>query len=586
MSDRVSELEAKVAELSVTIQQMEQRLGVLERGLTPAAARRVRAAAASAQSSATTSMLRQDAASVASTISLVGRTLLVMAGAFALRALTDKQVLPPWIGATLGFVYAGIWMAQADRAAAVRKLASAGFHGAAAVLIGFPLLIEAAARFHLFPSWIAAIVLSGFTAVGLTVAARRRFQTLAWLVVLAAIPAAFALAIALGQIAAPLVFLIVLGTGTVWLGYVLDWHGLRWPPAFAADLAVLFLAVEAVRSGARDGPVTAVLVQFALMAAYLGSTAVRTLRLGRSVVTFEIVQAAAVVVAGLGGAAFVAARVGTGADALGALALVAGAAGYAVALAFAESERSRANFQFYASLGAAFVLAGGAFLLPGLGRALFWAGLAVVAARGARRASRNTLAIHAALYAVAAAVASGLVGQAADGLLESPAVAWSAISPGELAVAAAIAFAAWTLATPARGALEHLPRVVLVVVLAASVAGLVLGVAVPAIAGLPGAGADAGVVATVRTAVLALGAVALALAGRSDGWAQARWLVWPVLGLAGLKMLVEDMPRSRPATLFLAFGLYGAALVLVPRLKRREAKPVAPAEAAAGGRTS
>ena len=120
-----------------------------------------------------------------------------------------------------------------------------------------------------------------------------------------------------------------------------------------------------------------------------------------------------------------------------------------------------------------------------------------------------------------------------------------------------------------------MPRVALLVVLAASAAGLIIGWIAPAVAGAPGAGADAGTVATVRTVVLALGALVLAATGRFDTWAEARWLAWPVLGLAGVKMLVEDLPRSRPATLFLAFGLYGAALILVPRLRRRAQAPPA-----------
>src|SRR6266545_1891346 len=411
MSDRVAELEAKVAELSESLGKVQERVALLERGLTPAAARRVRAAAAAAAPAgdAATAMLRRDAASVASTVSLAGRTLLVLAGAFFLRALTETGRLPTWIGIGMGFVYAGIWIAQADRSAARRDLASAGFHGAAAVAIGFPLLYEVTAHFNLFPTWIAVILLSAFTAVALAVAARRRFQPLAWLVVLAAIPAAYALMLAQGRVAPPLLFLVVLGTGTVWLGYVLDWHGLRWPVAFAADLAVLFLAVEAVRPGAPDGPVTAVLVQFALMAAYLGSTAVRTLGLRRSVVPFEMVQAAAVLLAGLGGAAFVTARAGMGAGALGTLSLAFGAASYAIAFSFVERERTPANFYFYTTAGLAFVLAGAGFLLSGAPRALFWAALAVGAALGARHAGRLTFAWHAAAYAVAAALASGLI---------------------------------------------------------------------------------------------------------------------------------------------------------------------------------
>ena len=117
MSDRVSELEAKVADLTESLRQMERRVGALERGISPAAARRVRAAAAARENDAASALLRQDAASLAGTVSLAGRTLLVLAGAFFLRALTDSGRVPTWLGVGMGFVYAGVWVAAADRAA-------------------------------------------------------------------------------------------------------------------------------------------------------------------------------------------------------------------------------------------------------------------------------------------------------------------------------------------------------------------------------------------------------------------------------------------------------------------------------------
>jgi hypothetical protein len=49
-----------------------------------------------------------------------------------------------------------------------------------------------------------------------------------------------------------------------------------------------------------------------------------------------------------------------------------------------------------------------------------------------------------------------------------------------------------------------------------------------------------------------------------------------VLAIAGVKMVLEDLPRSRPATLFLAFALYGGALIVVPRLRRRGDRVAAP----------
>jgi hypothetical protein len=581
MSDRVAGLEAKVAELSESLRKLETRLALVERGVGSISARRARPAAAGAAPGVDggTSMLRQDAASLTGTVSLVGRTLVVLAGAFFLRALTDGGQIPTWVGVGMAFTYAGIFMALADRAAGERHLASAGFHAAAAVAIGFPLLVEIAAKFRIVPIWVAVILLSAFTATGLAAAARRRFQTLAWLIVLGAVPSAIALMLAQGRVAPPLVFLVVLGVGTVWLGYVLDWHGLRWPVAAAVDLSVLLLAVEAVRRGAADGPITAVLVQFAVIAAYLGSTAVRTLVLRRSVIAFEAVQAGAVLLVGLGGAAFVTARAAMlgAALALGILSVLFGAAAYAVAFVFAGRDETRANFHFYTSAGAAFVLAGATFLLPAEPRALLWAVLGVAAALAARRAVHGTLAVHAALYAAGAGLASGILAHAADAAFGSPAETWApATLSGVLAAVASAATVAVLGTRPARDPLAVVARVAAQLVVAASAAGLVIGAVVPLVAGVPPA-ADPGVVATARTVVLALGALALAAAGRTELLPEARWLAWPVLAVAGVKMVVEDLPRSRPATLFLAFALYGGALILVPRLRRRVEETAAPA---------
>ena len=266
------------------------------------------------------------------------------------------------------------------------------------------------------------------------------------------------------------------------------------------------------------------------------------------------------------------------------LSLVFGASAYGIAFAFVERERTPANFYFYTTAGAAFVLAGATFLMPEGPRGLFWAALAVGAALGARRAGRATLAGHAATYAVAAALSSGLLAHAVEATVESPAIPWSPASLAAVGAAVAVAVAAWALgAAPIRGPLDRVPRVVLLVVLAVSSAGLAVGWLAPLFAGLPGASADAGVVATVRTVVLSFGALALALAARFERWSEARWLTWPVLALAGLKLLLEDMHVGRPATQFLAFGLYGAALILVPRLRRREpALPPPPQRTTAG----
>ncbi len=69
-----------------------------------------------------------------------------------------------------------------------------------------------------------------------------------------------------------------------------------------------------------------------------------------------------------------------------------------------------------------------------------------------------------------------------------------------------------------------------------------------------------------RTAVLAVAALLLALCRRKARLFELSWLVYPVLLFGGAKLLFDDLPNGRPATLFLAFLLFGIALVAAPRL--------------------
>jgi hypothetical protein len=96
--------------------------------------------------------------------------------------------------------------------------------------------------------------------------------------------------------------------------------------------------------------------------------------------------------------------------------------------------------------------------------------------------------------------------------------------------------------------------------------GTVIIYAAPAVAGVPPL---VGPLAALRTAVLAAAAVLLAYARRSDRTAELGWLLYPVLCLIGLKLLIEDFRYSEPAMLFVALGLFGAALVAAARLVRR-----------------
>jgi hypothetical protein len=189
-----------------------------------------------------------------------------------------------------------------------------------------------------------------------------------------------------------------------------------------------------------------------------------------------------------------------------------------------------------------------------------------------------TLSLHAAAYAAAAAVASGLATAAAYAFGAPANVAWPPLSLAAFAALAAAAVCATLpvpLPAPFWGPYASATRLLRLSVFVAGAAGVALHLLAPAIAGRPGAGADPGLLATARTAVLAATALLLGWAARWERSREAAWLVYPVLVLAGIKLVVEDFPQGRPATLFVALALAGIALLFAPRLAKR-----APASAA------
>jgi hypothetical protein len=591
--DRTAELEAKVATLSEQLARFGARLAALEatrpvaarpvavtngvkrgrRAEAPGAADEARPGAADEARPAADPALGL----VSAALSFGGRTLLVLAGAFVLRAMTDSKAMPGWLGVALGFTYAAIWIAMADRAARAGQSLSAGVHGFAALIIAYPLLFESVAKFKLLGPTGAGVALALVTTALLAVAARRRLQSLAWMATAGSILTTIGVMLLDGRMVPGTLFLVLLGFETLWLAYVRDWHGLRWPTAAVVDLAVLGLALRAVSPDAVEGPGVTMLVQVLMLAAYQASFATRTLIMHRAVVPFEVVQTIGSVAAGLGGAAYVAARTPGGsasAVAFGVAATVLGLAAYGVAFAFrGRREQDRANFPFYAAVALLLVASGTTILLDGIQLGLTWSVLAVVAAVLAGPLGRRTMAAHSAGYAVGAAVTTGLLAVTSDAIIGSAARTWTApvgASAVALLAAGACAWLGSRGPADARPTLaSRLPQFTTVALAVAGAAGLLIWSLVPPLTGGPGVESSRGAVATVRTAVLVVGTIFLAWAGRQPRWREAGWLAYPLLVASGLKILFEDLPSGRAATLFVSFGLYGAALLLVPRLRPR-----------------
>jgi hypothetical protein len=314
------------------------------------------------------------------------------------------------------------------------------------------------------------------------------------------------------------------------------------------------------------------LLAFALPFLYMGSFAVRTLARRRGVTAFEVVQTVAALTIGFGGAILVARHVQDAQAALGASALVIAAGCYGVAFVFVERQQGHGrNFFFYATLALLLTLSGSALMAGGAILGFLWCALALASAILSRRFNRVTLAVHSAAYAAAVAWQTGSAGATIDAFMAPPARPWTTLTSAGLCTIVAAAACYVLLAREegeANRAGERFPRLLLAVIVAFGGGAFAVGQLRDLVGG-GAASSDPGAIAAARTAVLAAAAFLLAAIRRRAALPELAWLTYGVLSIGAAKLLVEDLPGGRPATLFVAFAFYGAALLAAPRLLRR-----------------
>jgi hypothetical protein len=197
--------------------------------------------------------------------------------------------------------------------------------------------------------------------------------------------------------------------------------------------------------------------------------------------------------------------------------------------------------------------------------------LAVLATASWRRFGRPYMLLHGAAYVVAAGIVSGAFAYAAWALLAAPSAGWQLPSVVVLLVAVASGACAWLAGTrpsPEGGAFASSLRLIVVLALVWIISGTVVGMLGPIAVKAGDGGVDTGVLATIRTGVLALGTLYVAWLGGHARYREWAWLLYPLLVGIGLKMIAQDFKDSRPATLFIALALFGAALIVAPRLRR------------------
>ena len=501
---------------------------------------------------------------------LIGKVCLILGGGYFIRTLAEAGRLPNALSVALGLAYAATWAIIALRD---KQPMVATFDALASILIAYPLLVESTVRFKWLAPEVAAPLLLAVTAVHLTVAWRRDLQPMAWLATLASLGSAFVMMAATHAIEPFLALLLVLGLGVLWLTYGRRWQDLRWPTALAANLGVLVLAyLGGWTGGPPEGykhlsPGRAMAFALALVAAYIGSFAWRMLKQRRAANTFERIQTVLALVVGFGGALRLSMASGSGAGMLGIGAVLAGLGCYAAGSRFAQEEgETRSNFDYFSSLGGLFLLLGGGMLEPLPHLAVTAGCVGLVLLWGALRLNRLSLRLQAGVYLAVAAGASGLLKWTFQAFLDP---AGPGAAPSAAAFIVLVIFGigvAHYLTRPPEQTTGAKIRTLALAISALTVLGLgalVVWAIGPAKAAGP---ADLARLAVGRTAVLTTLTIALAWSARRVSGLDLRALVYPLLALATLKFLFEDLTVGHPLTLFLAFMFLGTTFILAPRL--------------------
>ncbi|MBI1873092.1 MAG: hypothetical protein HYS05_04275 [Acidobacteria bacterium] len=570
MADRFSNVEAQIDEVLHRLNDLDGRLRSVEAGL---------AAAAQSAAGATPSTLADHLPGRRVTplliASLTGRTSLVLGGGYLLRALTEAGLVPRPFGITLGLAYAMVWLALADRAGAAEKHASAAFHALAAAAIAFPLLYESLVKFGLLGAWSLAIAMTAVAALGMAVAWRRCLQAVVWIFSTAAIGTSAVLLWTGGEPAPFALHLVVLAAVTYGVVVTRSWWRALWPAALVADVAVFWVAREAVRLQDSGAAMLALATASVLLATTIGSFVIRMLARREDAIPFEITQSGAALLVACVSMGYVIRAFNLNGIPFGSALVAAGASGYG--LAFGIAALTRRTFHYVAALALALVVAGGILTFRPLASASLWIALAMAGTWLGRRTASTTLAAHGGTYLVAAAVASGLVVYAGRGLIgdslaslvDLTPIAWltlaaagacSAIAPVSVRTfgpnVGTIAGRRWSVGLPRAVALS------LLVLCCTGVAVLWVASSATARTGrdlLWG-------LATIRTTILALAVVVIGGLARGGRVREAGWLIYPLLVVLGLKILFEDFRQSEPAMLFVALVVYGSALIFAPRL--------------------
>jgi hypothetical protein len=518
-------------------------------------------------------------------LTLIGRTLIVLGGGYLLRMLTDNDILPKLAGVLAGLSYAFIWLFMADREARRLQPLSGFFHGFTACLIAYPLVWETTARFKLIDPDFASFMLVVTTVSALVVAVRAKSAGLTFTASLFSVVTAYSLLLSSSDIPPFAVGLLALVIATEWVARREVAPSVRWVTGLGMNGVLLMMTQLSLRpEGLPEhyqpfSRLSVIVFTLMLISVYLIGTGIRTALKRQSVGSFEVAQTMLALIIGFGVIELLGSRSSALLQGSGIFCVILALASYALAFGlFRPREGLSPTFFYYSSTAALLGLMGSYFLLGARIAAAIWLVVALAELWLGVKFDRITLRYHGTVYLIVGGASTGILTGFSDGMLANARVEWNFSSLGPLVslVVTAVGYAILLRRGPATrnevGSepwFEVLPRFGVTSLLGWALACAAAGWLATAFRVAPSPQADAAMLATIRTAVLAVFAVACASIGRKWTLRELGWLVWPILVLGGAKLLFEDFRHGRPLTLCLALALYGGALVAVSRLLRQ-----------------
>jgi len=506
---------------------------------------------------------------------VLGRAMLGMAGAYALRALAESGSFSKLAAVSLAIAYAAAWLIGAVRVPLEKKFATATYAATSALILA-PMLWELTLSFRFLAPSSAAAVLAAYICAAYALAWKRRLTPVFWVATLTTATAAISLLVATHEMLPFLAVLLLMSLLTEAAAGRSQGFSVRPIAAIAADIAIWALlftysSPESSRPDYTSLSTAALLAPtFVLLLIYGANIALRTILRRQTITVFETGQA--IVAFLLAADAVLHFAPVTGVTLLGFTCLAVSAAGYATALLSFDRVAERRNYHVYAAWSAALLLLGCFWSLPSSWLPFCLGAAAIAATALGAKTSRLTLSFHGVAYLIAAAWTADAFVYAAHalaGIFSAPpaAVVW-------IISAVAVLCYLFNAHVPAAHWKRQLVQLLSASLAVTALATILISTLVWLTATIITPGASH--VAVIRT--LAACALALTLAFTGSRWQRIElvWIAYATLALVTAKLLFEDLRQGHPEFIAASIFLYALTLILVPRVVRTvAAKPPA-----------